>query len=332
MKSLFSLRLVSKTWRDIVDGTPSFWVVLTSTVPVNVNLTTLTRSGGAPLIVHFGPSPIPAWNHLYDTSVQPDEFTDLVVPLRDRWKVVCVDGDAVPTVGKYLTSPAPMLETVRLHTTPVSGVPRVALQLLGGETLNIQQLYLHGPAILIHWDFCTLRGLKHLRLAYIDGHGLTTDVILDILAVSPELEHLSIKSMSFPVSTAPPLHPISLRHLRTIEFMFLPGNGMFSLLRHIEAPHCQGITIIGENVRNNNELTAHTNNEGPRKLPGLEVVAELGVGARPDPIKSLDFAIIAQIRAITGVKFILPGPWEVKDRAGICAVVWDDERGLPIWM
>ncbi|KAG8954802.1 hypothetical protein FRC00_005702, partial [Tulasnella sp. 408] len=243
MESLYSLRLVSRTWRDILDSTPSVWVVLTSTFPLTVNQASITRSSGAPLTIHFG--------DMNDSSVQPDEFIELVGPIRDRWKVVCVDEDAVPTVWNYLTSPAPLLETVRLRTRPMSGAPRQGLELLGGETHSIRQLHLYG--FIVHWDRCTFRGLKHLGLASADRYGLTMDMILNILAESPNLESLYIDLMKFPVSTSFPLHPIYLPHLRTIELMFLPGNIVFPLLRHIEAPNCQMIKIQAENVRNNDE-------------------------------------------------------------------------------
>ncbi|KAG8954803.1 hypothetical protein FRC00_005703 [Tulasnella sp. 408] len=482
MEILFSLRLVSRTWRDILDNTPSVWVVLTSTVPLSVNHMSITRSGRAPLIIHFG--------DLDGSSIQPQEFTELVGPVRDRWKEVCVDEDAALTVWKYLNSPAPMLETVRLHTNRRFGMPSESLELLGGETHNIRHLDLHGS--IVNWNRSTFRGLRHLRLAYVDQYGLTMDMLLDILADSPDLEYLYINSMTFPVSVTPPLLPILLPHLRTIELLFLPGNVVFPLLRHIEAPHCQRIRIQAEDVRNSNEwvnesvglfepllrelheksgrsqlivspgfvdwktplkrgsgkhsyrnlevqirsasfisllrwiervvnggdleglemkvyitgqntlpdpevtsilgrlrnvteirayhgpensrevvrllcdlddnsipllfsltllhtdyeyiaademllmlrtrITAHANNGGPGKLPGLDIVAELAVEARPEPIGSLDFAIIAQIRAIPGVRFILTRPWEVKDTAGMCAIVWDDERGGARWM
>lgn len=61
-------------------------------------------------------------------------------------------------------------------------------------------------------------------------------------------------------------------------------------------------------------------------------MAQIAVEARPEPRKSLDFDTIAQIRAISGVMFILTRPYEVVDRAGMCAIVWDDEMGVPKWM
>ncbi|KAG8947673.1 hypothetical protein FRC00_008994 [Tulasnella sp. 408] len=482
MKSLFSLRRVSRTWRDILDNTPSVWVVLTSTVPLSVNHASITCSGNAPLTIHFG--------DLNGSSIQPDEFIELVGPIRDRWKEVCVDVFSAPTIWNYLASPAPMLETVRLHTLRGSGVPSQGLELLGGETRNIRQLNLRGS--IINWNRSTFQGLRDLRLAYVHRYGLTMDMILDILADSPDLEHLYIESTKFPLSVAPPLLPILLLQLRTIELLFLPGDVIFPLFRHIEAPHCQRIRIQAENFGNDNEwvnqyiglfepflremheksgrsqlvvspafvdwkspfkrgsgkhpyrsldvqiqsrsfisslrwieravgggdleglemkldlagqntladpeitsilgrlrnvteireyfspqtsremvhllcclddnpipllfsltllhvdyeyiaademllmlrtrLTAHAHNGGLCKLPSLDIVAQLQVGSRPEPIKSLDFAIISQVRAIPGVKFKFYRHLEVKDRAGMCAIVWDDERGVARWM
>lgn len=163
---------------------------------------------------------------------------------------MCVDEDAALTVWKYLRSPAPILETVRLRSHPWSGDRSEGLELLGGKTHNIRQLHLSG--YIVKWDLCAFRGLKHLRLAYADRYRLTMDVILGILADSPDLEDLYVHSMNFPVSTAPSLYPIHLPHLRTIELADLPVNVAFPLLCHIKAPHCQSIRIEAKSYQNNN--------------------------------------------------------------------------------
>ncbi|KAG8910619.1 hypothetical protein FRC00_007866 [Tulasnella sp. 408] len=144
-----------------------------------------------------------------------------------------------------------MLETVRLQTLRGYGVPSQGLELLGGETRNIRQLNLRGS--IINWNRSTFRGLRHLRLAHVEGNGLTMDGILGILADSPDLEHLSIESTTFEWSVSPPLRPILLPYLRNIELLYLPGDDIFPLLRHIEAPHCQRLRIQGNNFGNNNQ-------------------------------------------------------------------------------
>ncbi|KAG9024858.1 hypothetical protein FS837_005158 [Tulasnella sp. UAMH 9824] len=485
MKNLSLLRLVSRTWRDLLNDTPTFWTILSSTVPRIVNQTSITRSGEAPVIVHFGRSPTMILGGQGGSDEYPDGFTELVGSIRDRWKVVYVQELAARVVWEYLNSPASMIETVHLHVR-YSSRP-VTLDLLGGEIHNIRYLNLH--SVKIPWSRSEFRGLKHLGLLNADERGLTMDVILDMLANNPDLESLKISWTAFPVSTAPFSHPIYLPHLRTLELTGLPGPRLFPLLHLIEAPHCQIIKVeakygpgsdewldkslgffesllrelhkqcggsiltvchsyvdwrtrvipwwgepgfevqiwsnsfvsllrwvervvdeaaledllmkvyisgenrfldpefapvlrrlrsvaevyAGSDPENGREtvrflgnpdhnpipillslrllrvayedisaeevlqmlrtrFAAHCNHGGPRKLPDLEVVAELAVDAQPVPIKSLPFAVITQIRSITGVKFRFNRHKEGWNRIGTCAIVWEDEEGVPKWV
>ncbi|KAG8910953.1 hypothetical protein FRC01_006025, partial [Tulasnella sp. 417] len=144
VKGLFLLRCVSRSWRDLIDDTPSFWVVLTSTVSCHFNQTTITRSGDTPLIVHVGRPPIPVIATSSDLDAgraSLERFAEFVGPTRDRWKVVWVEEIPPPTVWACLNSPAPMLQTIRLQIAS-EGMP-ATFDLLGGETHHIRRLYLN---------------------------------------------------------------------------------------------------------------------------------------------------------------------------------------------
>ncbi|KAG9024859.1 hypothetical protein FS837_005159, partial [Tulasnella sp. UAMH 9824] len=114
LKAIRLLRLVSSTWRDLVDDAPSLWAVLSSTVPRRVNQTSITRSGEAPVTVYFGRSSSSAFFRR-DGDKHPDGFTELAGSIHDRWKVVWVAVLAEKDVWEYLDSPAPMIETVHLR-------------------------------------------------------------------------------------------------------------------------------------------------------------------------------------------------------------------------
>lgn len=248
MQAVYSLRLVSNTWKDLLDNTPSFWVVLTSTVPYIVNTTSIARSRNAPLTVHFGRFSTAAMSDLSAGHLSPDWFTTLVGPTRDRWKVVWLQDGFRSFIWKHITSPAPMIETVCLR--PGSGYP-TSLNLLGGATHNIRYLELFGAKI--DWAPHMFHGLKHLGLFSSVGDGMTTDLILGVLANSPDLEYLSIDSTTIQISATSFLHPILLLHLQTIELLFLPGNLVCHFLRHIEAPHCQVVVIQTYSISDTND-------------------------------------------------------------------------------
>ncbi|KAG9048296.1 hypothetical protein FS837_000295 [Tulasnella sp. UAMH 9824] len=180
--------------------------------------------------------------------VSLDWFTKLVSPTRDRWKVVWLDDGFASFAWEKLTSPAPMIETVRLR--PGRGMP-TSLKLLGGATHNIRHLDLFSTKI--HWAPLMFRGLKHLELGSSVGDGMTTDLILDVLANSPDLEYLKISYTQMKISATPFLHPIPLLHLQSIELLFLPGNLVCHFLHHIEAPHCQVIGIQTHSIPDIND-------------------------------------------------------------------------------
>lgn len=465
LKRLYFLRLVSRTWRDILDDTPSFWIVITSTVPHTVNQTSIARSGDAPLTVYLGYRAL-------------EGFTELVLPTRHRWKVVWTDEHYKSKFWEYLTSPAPMIETVHLERRSATSD---GFNLLGGETHNIRNLDLH--KIQIQWGPSMFRGLKHLGLFESGGEGLTTDLIFEVLANSPDLEYLTFAFSEIQVSATSFFHPISLPRLHSLALKDL-GNVVCHFLCHIEAPNCRMIEIttyhleattnefleehfepfeslfrelhtksrnpkihvkpdcmewyeprrpgfriyassdsfppmlrwiervvdwadleglemeieiagtvlqdpevtsILRRLRNVTKLSAcrddnnsqgtirllsdldhnpipvlpslkvlhfvyqgvipeemlqivrtrfaaHLNHQeggGPRKLPDLEIIADIPSPVSLMPIKSLDFAVITQIRSIAGVRFTLNWLGVPREEDGMLAVVWDDERGVP---
>ncbi|KAG8893094.1 hypothetical protein FRC00_011048, partial [Tulasnella sp. 408] len=130
-----------------------------------------------------------------------------------------------------------MIETLHL---PSNYDPPTALELLRNETHNIRHLDL--TYTKIHWARSMFRGLKYLGLCGCGGDGLTTDVILDILANSPDLEDLKINSMTV-LESDTSSNPIVLPHLRSIDLQGLRGDLVYHILRYIEVPHCQRIKI-----------------------------------------------------------------------------------------
>lgn len=55
MEALYSIRMISRIWRNAIDSTPSLWGVISSNVPLHVNTTAVERSGTCPLDVYVTP-------------------------------------------------------------------------------------------------------------------------------------------------------------------------------------------------------------------------------------------------------------------------------------
>ncbi|KAG8942550.1 hypothetical protein FRC04_003621 [Tulasnella sp. 424] len=239
MKGLCRLRLVSTSWRDLLDATASFWVVISSTIPWPVNHTSIARSCGAPLIVHASrDSPL---YRLQDCSQPLEGFLQLLGHTRDRWKIVWLDKYSPNIVPQYLASAAPLIETIHLGGTS-PGRP-IAIHLLGGETHNVRHLDLQ--SVPIDWNNLSFVGLRSLKLRGSVGERLEImpNFILELLASNPGLEYLDLSEVKMRGSNRPSTPTVRLLHLQSIKLRLLETEIMGHLLRHIEAPNCQAILI-----------------------------------------------------------------------------------------
>ncbi|KAG8895868.1 hypothetical protein FRC00_006799 [Tulasnella sp. 408] len=147
-----------------------------------------------------------------------------------------IDDYSPRAASEHLALPASLIETVHLHGY---GGP---VHLLGGKTHNIRHLDLYG--VKIHWEQHMFRELKYLRLWGSVGGGITTELILDLLANSPDLEDLRIKDVGIQLSATPSIPQVVLLHLQSLELRSLRTEILDFLLRHIEAPHCQEIILL----------------------------------------------------------------------------------------
>ncbi|KAG8939287.1 hypothetical protein FRC04_006727 [Tulasnella sp. 424] len=167
-----------------------------------------------------------------------ERFLQLLGHTRDRWKVVWLEKYSPNIVPLYLASSASLIETVRLSNY---GAP--SFHLLGGKTQNLQHLDLN--YVSIHWDRSSFRRLKSLRLCGNVGEGITTDLLLEVLENNPSLEDLKVVDVDILLSETPSRAPIRLIHFQSIELKSLGPDILDRLLRHIEAPHSQAISVHG---------------------------------------------------------------------------------------
>ncbi|KIO27493.1 hypothetical protein M407DRAFT_23306 [Tulasnella calospora MUT 4182] len=105
IRELYKLRRVSTAWRDAIDGTPSLWMLVSSTWPREVVDTALLRSAAGPLIVHMPRSCV--------STSSSREFIHLVNSHRSRWvaAVLALPGEMLPEITE---APIPRLHTLKL--------------------------------------------------------------------------------------------------------------------------------------------------------------------------------------------------------------------------
>lgn len=193
MAALHDLRLVSSWWRDTIDGTPSFWVLVSLGWSRKAIAAAVARSGTCPLIVHLSPSRVP--NERDDTA-SAQEFLRAVDPHRQRWAAAIV---ALPldALLDFFDTPIPRLDTLRLSLTDGSGkletldtaIPNSAfLELLS------KLHHVHLNRLPLPWDAVlgAFGSLRTLILTTIRGHGITSEQIAQAISNNPSLESLTM--------------------------------------------------------------------------------------------------------------------------------------------
>ncbi|KAG8920116.1 hypothetical protein FRC01_000913 [Tulasnella sp. 417] len=172
MAEIYRLRLVSRSWKELIEGTPTLWTYVSVAHPPVVVRDCLRWSKNHPLRVK-----IPyTWPCSKEALL---EFLQLLQPQSHRWKTLTyatsdrLNLDRI-RIRHFLESPAPMLQSLDLCPGELGGDPWVNF---GG-----------GVA----------KGLKHLSLTYASLpecsdllHGLET-LILDHVDTGPAEELLSI--------------------------------------------------------------------------------------------------------------------------------------------
>ncbi|KAG9040755.1 hypothetical protein FS837_000226 [Tulasnella sp. UAMH 9824] len=221
MVALSILRRISTTWKDVVDGTPSLWTIISATFPEDVIRASLARSGSSPIVIYF---PGGRWSN---TPPFP-EFLQTIGPHVHRCSSLAfrIDPEVVDEV--------PPLSSLRLaalkieidldatwmpgDTVPYSRGIEISNEALG----NIRAVDFN--QVPIDWRR-TLEHLRNLRTLALDGvydNTITHEHIFDVLVASPGLEALTIRDMRIvdsPSSLSPPTESISLPQLRSIIFM-----------------------------------------------------------------------------------------------------------------
>ncbi|KAG8897767.1 hypothetical protein FRC00_003811 [Tulasnella sp. 408] len=193
MAALYDLRLVSSLWRDTIDGSPSFWVLVSSGWSRKAVATAVARSGTCPLIIHISPGMI-SNERAYTASTK--EFLRAVNPHRQRWAAAIV---ALPLEGllKFFDTPIPRLDTLRLFLTDGSGrietFDTVTPNSIFLELLSKLQ-HVHLNHLPLPWDavLSAFKSLRTLILTTIRDHGIMSEQITQAISNNPFLESLTM--------------------------------------------------------------------------------------------------------------------------------------------
>lgn len=239
MKMLYIMRSVAKRWQDIIEGTPSFWTTILSTLPSHVNEASIRHSADLSLSVIYQ-YPGSANAAKYPSA---PEFLDTIVHTRQRWSAIALYGTT--NMSGYIGDPAPLLQTIIVREPFPSDHTVQSLELLGGDTTHLRHIDLSD--VTIHWKMGCLAQLRCLILRRVVNDGLTGSHLLDILRASPGLQVLKLEEIRTDI---PPNSPvITLHQLKCINLDSCPIGLVQFILQHIRAPSCTKLGLCIDNER-----------------------------------------------------------------------------------
>lgn len=131
MQRLYTMRLVAKSWQEIIDGTPRFWKFVLDSLPPHVNDMTALRSSNNPLWVVHAHSKW-ATAKIYPSPAAFLQAFDHALP---RWS-----GYHGPVVPEYLRNAAPLLQSLDVRGTISEASNVEPMELLGGFTTSLRHV------------------------------------------------------------------------------------------------------------------------------------------------------------------------------------------------
>lgn len=228
MRALHEFRLVSWTWRAVLDAIPELWALVSSSFSADRIIKNLQNSRNSQLTIHYRGS---------SSRLSKIHFMQLVEPHRHRWRVVWLDGGSLEDFLHQLSHPAPLLETIYLHGYVPTTYDLESFSLLGHQVSNIRHVDL--MQVLPYLNPSPFQDLRTFKLWYIWAHPISVDWLVEVLQRSPRLEELCLLDLNLQVPTmTAPIVTVTLDYLTLFNIKDIESNVVDYILRRINAPNC----------------------------------------------------------------------------------------------
>ncbi|KAG9004581.1 hypothetical protein FRB94_002257 [Tulasnella sp. JGI-2019a] len=242
MQQLRMFASVSHQWLLLVKGTPSFWKLASSDMPLPLLQQVLSRSAGHLLDIVYA-----AKRH---DDIPSHLFTALVVEHAHRWRSLIVLEHS-----SYEEREDEAYRSLVHVSAPVLGVmtflrsrePNAAMDLFSGEARRLRCVTLR--SFYVPWESKMLSSLTTLNLEGPQGRGPSRVQLLASLAASPGLIELKLKNFEYPkrINAAPPQTiSVGLPMLETLGITGISQELTHNLLATIHAPRCTSFEILYE--------------------------------------------------------------------------------------
>ncbi|KAG8952960.1 hypothetical protein FRC04_003412 [Tulasnella sp. 424] len=277
VQNLIGLTLVCKLWRNIVDGTPSLWRMISGREGLPRVHKALAMAKDTPLEIAYSDK----------TAVErPGPFFAEIMGRIDQWKSFIVTASSMnQAIVVIKTTTAPSLGTLHLRCPWYQKWGGGTVTLFGGKPASTALKDFRADGIPVAVGSLSLSGLRSLELNVMPI--ISAEEILRVLRNSPDLEHCTLdelvclKDFAFPSQEQELLTfrgvgspTIQLSRLRSLALYRLTASFTHLVLSAIQAPNLEEFSVDCEinqpDQSPTSELfTAHIS----QFIPGLKSVS-----------------------------------------------------------
>ncbi|KAG9047381.1 hypothetical protein FS837_002434 [Tulasnella sp. UAMH 9824] len=269
--TLITLRAVSWSWRDLLEGTPTFWTHISSQDDIRFVSEALEKSNHAPLhLQHIG--------KYQDGPESP--FFEKVATHSHRWESVTIHQANMELAAKYFSLLIPTIKALLLSSLYYGISEPGRSSLCVGGLKDLEELRIAGRGVVFWRDLSCTR----LRVLEIEGeNSLDMGVVLDILAANPDLEVIRLQRLTFvqyvqPQSNPPPLILKGLKEL------------MLKDITHITADWYSGRDVPIAHILSRIQLRPDIAFTLKTELPSTPLVKpEKFISLLPSPVDTLSY-------------------------------------------
>ncbi|KIO30665.1 glycoside hydrolase family 5 protein [Tulasnella calospora MUT 4182] len=218
MEELYRLRLLSKSWKELIEGTPTLWTHISAHYPAAVVRDCLKWSKTHLLRIKI----LYMWGYPAEPLI---ELLQLLQPHSHRWKALDYHNKGGPYIDRkhsrhLLESPAPMLESIYVNLSSFLLEPRV--NLAGGRAEGLKHLTLQDAFLPQYSNL--LHDLETFSLTNMDA--VPVGEILNIFVKSPALRRFELLVVAQRTKATQPSLPRthwiqSPTHRRKLSFTLL---------------------------------------------------------------------------------------------------------------
>ncbi|KAG9049304.1 hypothetical protein FS837_010724 [Tulasnella sp. UAMH 9824] len=258
---LYRLRLVSKLWKELIEGAPTLWTYISSDYPTVVIQDCVRWSKNHLLQIRVPP--------ILSTSVEAlIEVLQLLQLHSHRWKTLeyCPNNRRwIDTIRSrhFLESPAPMLQSINVNLEEF-GEFEPPVNLAGGMAKGLRHVTLKHAILPEYSNF--VHGLETFSLRNMNRNEVQMGEILNIFVKNPALRRFELHCNGAEEETNPttsPAHPSNpvANALEEVVFTVTHPRIISHILSQVSMPNCKSLKALADCGEWDGDLPGHIQDE-----------------------------------------------------------------------